>query len=134
MQDVLTLQSNVALAIASEIQTQMTPDEHQRIAHARQIQPEAYEAYLKGRCYPREYANSSEDGIPFLKRAIELDPGFAAAHSALAEVYEWNGATVEDARREAQIAIQLDDNLAEPHHVLAWVKHTRDWDSAGAEK
>jgi len=134
MQDVLTLQSNVALAIASEIQTQMTPDEHQRIAHARQIQPEAYEAYLKGRFYTREYANSSEDGIPFLKRAIELDPGFAAAHSALAEVYEWNGATFQDARREAQIAIQLDDNLAEPHHVLAWVKHTLDWDSAGAEK
>ncbi len=134
MQDVLTLQSNVALAIASEIQTQMTPDEHQRIAHARQIQPEAYEAYLKGRFYTREYANSSEDGIPFLKKAIELDHGFAAAHSALAEVYSWNGATFEDARREAQIAIHLDDNLAEPHHVLAWVKHTLDWDSAGAEK
>jgi Tfp pilus assembly protein PilF len=132
MQDVLALQSSVALAIASEVQTQLTPEEHERLTNAHPVNPEAYEAYLKGRFYTREYSNHTEDGIPFLKKAIELDPGYAAAHSALAEVYSWTAQ--EDARREAQIAIDLDESLAEPHHVLAWMKHTLDWDSAGAEK
>jgi TolB-like protein/DNA-binding winged helix-turn-helix (wHTH) protein/Tfp pilus assembly protein PilF len=134
LQDVLALQGSVALAVASEIQIRLTPEEHDRLTNARPVKPEAYETYLKGRFFTREFSNSTEDGIPYLKRAIELDPGYAAAHAALAEVYSWNSDTLEDARREAQIAIDLDPNQAEAHHVLAWVKHTLDWDSAGAEK
>jgi hypothetical protein len=77
--------------------------------------------HTKGRFYTREYANSSEDGIPFLK-AIEPTTD-SLPPTALRRVYSWSWSDLQGYRR-GQIAIQLDDNLAEPHYVLAWVKHT----------
>jgi TolB-like protein len=47
--NILALQSEVAQAIAKEIRITVTPEEHKQLASLRPVNPEAYEAYLKGR-------------------------------------------------------------------------------------
>src|SRR3989441_6754776 len=49
LRDVLTLQAEVAQAIAREVQVKLTPEERAHLAQVRRVDPEAYEAYLKGR-------------------------------------------------------------------------------------
>lgn len=51
LRDVLSLQSEIAQAIAREIQVKLTPHEKAQLSEARHIDPDAYEAYLKGRYY-----------------------------------------------------------------------------------
>src|SRR5439155_5855337 len=58
--NVLSLQSTVALAIAHAIQVKLTPQEHTRLIKTRQIDPEAYQAYLKGRA---EYGKWTLEGF-----------------------------------------------------------------------
>jgi len=57
---VLTLQSEVACAIAREIQVKLTPQEQAFFEKARAVDPEAYEAYLKGRYH---WNRRSEEGF-----------------------------------------------------------------------
>ena len=47
--DALTLQNEVARAIARAINIALTPAEESRLATARRVDPEAYELYLKGK-------------------------------------------------------------------------------------
>jgi adenylate cyclase len=86
--DVLALQDEVALAIAREINVELTPNEQVRFANARPVNPQAYEAYLKGRYYWNKW---TEDGykraIDYFEQAIKADPTFAAAYAALADSY-----------------------------------------------
>src|SRR5712691_1456329 len=49
LRDVLALQDEVARAIAHEIKINLTPQDQTRLATARQVNPQAYEIYLKGR-------------------------------------------------------------------------------------
>jgi len=48
---ILALQSDVARAIADEIQIRLTPQQHNSLSSVGPIDPEAYEAYLEGRFY-----------------------------------------------------------------------------------
>ena len=59
LRDVLALQSDVASAIAKEIQVNLTPGEQVRLASSAPVDPEAHEAYLKGLFYFNEGATSS---------------------------------------------------------------------------
>jgi hypothetical protein len=49
LRDILALQSEVAEAIAQEVQVKLTPQEQARFAATRPVDPEAYEAFLRGR-------------------------------------------------------------------------------------
>ncbi len=51
LRDVLRLQNELTTAIAGEIRVKLTPKEHARLATARPVNPEAYEAYLKGQVH-----------------------------------------------------------------------------------
>ncbi len=88
LRNILALQSEVAQAIAREIKVAVTPEEEARLARARTVNPEAYEAYLKGRY---QLSKSTEDptkkGMEYFRRAIEIDPGYAPAYAGLADAY-----------------------------------------------
>lgn len=45
---------------------------------------EAYELYLKGRFYMNRRGNSILTGIEYLKKAIEVDPGYVLAYTGYA--------------------------------------------------
>src|SRR6185436_17225674 len=86
--DILTLQSEVAQAIAGEIQVQLTPQERQRIESLRPVDPATYEAYLKGRYFwNRRTRESLEKSVRCFQQAIELDPGYAPAYAGLADAH-----------------------------------------------
>lgn len=143
LQDVLVLQSEVARAIAREIQVAVTPEESKRLASVRPVNPEAYEAYLKGRFYwyklTREHLDTA---LEYFQLALQKDPSYAPAYVGIA--YTWLSRTDTGAIpareafpkvKEAVLkALELDDTLAEAHGVLAGVRRHFDWDWGGAEK
>jgi adenylate cyclase len=77
--DVLKLQSDVARAVAGEIQIQVTAEERARLASARRVNPEALEAYLLGRIHQRRQNEADlKLAIDNFERAIQLDASYAA--------------------------------------------------------
>src|SRR6266545_2567457 len=86
--DVLALQDELASAIAREIHVQLTPAEQSRLTRAQSVNPEAYDAYLKGRYYfNRPSDENLKKAITLFEEAIALDPNFAPAHSGLSDAY-----------------------------------------------
>jgi serine/threonine protein kinase len=142
--DVLALQGEVAHAIVREIELKITPQEQMRLMNSRPIDPEAYEAYLKGRYFLDEHsAEGLRKSFRYFEEAIEKDSTYANAYAGLAESYIMLGAPglevlppkeiMPKARNAAIQALKLDDMLAEAHASLGSVKITYDWDWTGAE-
>ena len=145
LSDILLLQSEVAQAIADEIRAKLTPSERARLASARPVNPEAYEAYLKGRHFwARRNKEGIQKGIEYFQQAIQLDPGYAPAYAGLADSYYILGFGMVDAmsrdeagpkaKAAAEKALELDGTLAEAHASLALVKSAIESDDTGAEK
>ena len=145
MNDVLELQSEVARSIAAAIQAKLTTQEHAILAATRRVDPEAYELYLKGRYFWNKRTRQTIlKAIESFQRAIDKDPGYAAAYSGLADCYSSSGfsydlasaAPVEafsKAKAAAARALAIDDDLPDAHNSLGFVKLTYDWDFAGSE-
>jgi TolB-like protein/Flp pilus assembly protein TadD len=141
LEDVFAVYCDVARAIAREIQIRVTPNERLRLARAHVARPDAHEVYLRGRHHWRRF---TEEGFrragEYLGQAIALDPMFAAAHAALAEVHIAAGAygvvCPRDAFAEAEAstrrALDLDPNLGDAQRTLALVRMYH-WDWPGAE-
>lgn len=143
-QQVLALQSDVVRAIAAEIRLTLRPESMERLATVRAVNPEAYEAFLKGRFEWNQRTEASlERAIGYFTKAIELDPTYAPAHAALADCYNQFGTVMvgtgsprEYRPRAAAAAIralQIDPYSAEAHAALAYVRHY-DWQWEEAEK
>ena len=139
--DVLAVQSEVARAVAGEIQTKLTPVERMALARTRQISPEAHDAFLRGTFFLNQGIRGTGKSIEFFKQAIELDPSHAEAYAGLAEALCYAGIfelrpsaeTYPEARGAALKALQLDESSAGAHNALGDVKQGYDWDLAGAE-
>jgi TolB-like protein/Tfp pilus assembly protein PilF len=143
---VLVLQREVARAIAAQVRAKLTPREHALLSRARPVDPQAYEAYLRGRYH---WNKASAQGLlkarESFEEAIGKDPQFAPAYAGLADTYAWsqrwavpNITSPRDifakARSAALKALELDDSLAEAHATLAYIKEAYDWDWPGAEE
>ncbi len=143
LRDVLALQSEVARAIASEIQIKVTPNEQLRMGGSRLVNPEAYEAYLRGRYqWNMRTEESLEKATAYFQKAIEKDPRYAPAYAGLADCYAILGdngfhrpqEVFPQARAAAMRALEIDPTLAEAHTSLASVMKAFEWDWAGAER
>ncbi len=78
--DVLALQDELAFAIANEIHGNLTPAAESRRSKARSVNPEAYDAYLKGRYFfNRPSDENLSKAIEKFEEATRLDPTFAPA-------------------------------------------------------
>ncbi len=142
LRDVLSMQSEVARAIAGEIAAKLTPQEQKRLAAARPVDPEAHELYLKGRYELNKQTEASlRKAIEDFRKAIEKDPGFAPAYAGLADSYSFLRSTyaapkdvMPQAREAARRALELDDTLAEAHLSMGLTLFFYDFDWPGAEK
>jgi TolB-like protein/Tfp pilus assembly protein PilF len=128
LRDILALQGEVAQAIANQIRIELTPQEQTRLASARPVNPEAYEAYLKGRHFSNTLTPQGQlKGIGCYEKAIQNDPNYALAYAKMAHCYATLYAleyppSVENRQRAlaaARKALELNDRLAEAHVVLA---------------
>jgi TolB-like protein/DNA-binding winged helix-turn-helix (wHTH) protein/Tfp pilus assembly protein PilF len=144
LQDVLALQGELARTIAAEVQIQLTAKEAARLAKAPPVRPEAYEAYLEGRFFwNKRNKEAVKKSIEYFNQAIQLDPGYAAAYSGLADAYittacgRPGGLPLVDAGPRAKAAalkaVELDESSAEAHAALGFVKACYEWDRPGAE-
>ena len=141
--DVLTLQKEVARAVADQVNAKLTPREATHLATARPINPAVYEEYLQGRFYwnKRSGADVSK-AILYFQRAVEIDPGYALGYAGLADAFqllpEYGGMRPRDAfpkaKAAAEKAIAIDGTLAEGHCSLAYIKALYDHDWVGAEQ
>jgi len=141
LQDVLSLQSDVAQTIARRVEVTITGEERARLGAARPVSPEVYEAYLKGVFLEnKESPDAVRTAIRYFRTAIEQDASFAAAYARLSHCYVKLSYMSEmptmdayqTAKQAAQKAATLDDNLDEAHTALAAIA-ILDWDWPKAE-
>ncbi|MFX0199844.1 MAG: tetratricopeptide repeat protein [Candidatus Hodarchaeota archaeon] len=142
LSDILTLQSKVAQTIANEISVKLTPTEQKRLSTTRPVNPEAYEFYALGRYLLNNGSLQDQKmRLVYFQMAFEEDPNYALAYSGLAGSYNNLGnygfhpphEVSPKAKAAALKALEFDDELAEAHTELAFVKMNYDWDWAGAE-
>jgi TolB-like protein/Tfp pilus assembly protein PilF len=143
LRDVLALQDDVARAIASQIKVKLTPQEQVRLASAHRANPEAHEAYLKGRYYWNKRSRGEvKKSLEYFQRAIEIDPTYPLAYAGIADAYSVLGDKADVAPSEAWPkaraaslkALEIDETLGEAHASLALVKLNYDLDWVGAER
>ena len=143
LRDVLSLQNEIVTAITHEVNVRLTPQEETRLAGARQVNPEAYDAYLKGRFSWYKLSREGLDSaLQYFNLALEKDPEYAPAYAGIAHV--WTGlkqqgfVSFDEAtpkqKAAALKALELDSTLAEVHYMLAGINTWTDWDWLGAER
>jgi serine/threonine-protein kinase len=141
--DVLALHSEVARRIADQIQIKITQAEEIRLKTSVAVNSAAYEAYLLGRHYGRMGWTRNWKAIEYFTHAIEIDSTFAPGYAGLARAYAKLGSGYNilspqeswpPAKKAAEKAIALDDELAEAHLSLAILKRDYEWDWNGAER
>jgi adenylate cyclase len=141
--DVITLQAHIAEAVARQIRVWLRPEEQVRSLTARRVNPEAYEAYLKGRFFWNNRTTGGlEKGMEYFRRAIAVDDGYAPAYCGLADCYVIMAIfglrsphdLIPQAKALTEKALSLDETFAEPHKSLGTIRDVYDWDSSGSER
>jgi hypothetical protein len=81
LSDVLALQSTVAQAIADKVEVTLSSQERSQLIAARQVSPEVYESYLKGRSVTLNTKADVKGSIAYFEEAIQKDPTVAGGFS-----------------------------------------------------
>jgi TolB-like protein/DNA-binding winged helix-turn-helix (wHTH) protein len=148
LRDVLVLQNDIATAIAHNVKAKVAPVDSPTVSAPRQVDPRAYDAYIRGRGYwlrhntPNDVPGDIEKSRDLFQQAILYDPSFAPAYSGLADYYGVSAADglipAEEGWRKSEEAsrkaLALDDRLAEAHCSLASKMMYYDWNWTGAER
>ena len=140
LRDVLTLQGEMANAIAQEIEVNLTAGEQLRLATTRPVNPDAHLAYLKGRYHWNR--RTLEEAFEYFNQAISLDPGDPLAYSGLADCYHKLGVNhmvppseaFPRAKAAAMRALEIDDTLSEAYTPLGSMLTNYDWNWPEAER
>jgi len=142
IQDVFSIQDDITQAIVYKLKVNLLAEEKDKVYKRGTESVEAYNQYLLGQFHLAK--RTSEDYIKsydYFNKAIELDPNYALACVGLADTYILHrlaGAPFAEVKPKAEEAIEkaleIDDNLAEAHTSLAWIKFEYHWDWEGAEK
>ena len=142
--DILSVESEVAKAIAEQLRATLTGQEEQLIAAKPTDNPEAYDAYLRGLAYtlktedtPAQYLGAQR----YLREAVRLDPKFALAWALLSytdavgyrtRILQPTDALREEARQAAETALSLQPNLGEALMAKGYYHYAclKDYDTA----
>jgi TolB-like protein/DNA-binding winged helix-turn-helix (wHTH) protein/Tfp pilus assembly protein PilF len=141
--DVLMLQSEVTWAIAAQVQAKVSPRERTLLASARPVNPQAYEAYLKGEYFLNKWSTDGfEKAKNYLQKSINLDPTYAPGYAGMGNYYSLVAfrrmAPPRSAYLKAEVfsrkALELDETATEAYTILAMIKLLFRCDPSGAEK
>jgi TolB-like protein/DNA-binding winged helix-turn-helix (wHTH) protein/tetratricopeptide (TPR) repeat protein len=144
IRDTLVVQTKVAQAIAEQIRIKLTPQEQAGLRNLKEVEPDAYENYLKGRYFwNKRTPDGLRKAIQYFTQTITQDPNYAPAYSGLADSYalagdwEYGVMTTKEALPKAitaaKKAIELDSNLSEAHTSLAFCLEGFNWDWQAAD-
>ena len=135
LKDVFAVQDEIAGLIAKNLQLKLDTGNIANIGVTKNVA--AYEAFLKGRqAWNSDTSVGYREAVPQFLRAIELDPDFALAHGALAEVYVSLANEGQEpakkmfplARASAERALALDNRIVQAHTALAEYAFHYEWD------
>jgi serine/threonine protein kinase/Tfp pilus assembly protein PilF len=123
--DIFSVETDVAKAIADQLQAKITGREEQALAVKPTNNPEAYDAYLRGLAYSLKPAQTAQNALgaqKYLREAVRLDPKFALSWALLSYVearayrtqnLQPTAALRDEARQAADTALTLEPNLGE---------------------
>jgi len=142
MADIFDVQDEIAQAITEKLKVTLGSGAGARLVKTATGNVEAYELYLRGRAMLLRRGRHVLEAAECFQRATELDPGFAAAWSGLADANTvrgyWGmappGETMPKALTAARRAVALAPDLAEAHSALAMALLLWERDYAGAER
>jgi len=124
VKDVILLQNEIAQAIAKQVEVTVTPGEQSRLKITKSVNPEAYEAFLKGQFHVERFTPQDMMlATRYYRRAVELDPDYALAHWGLSKLCAFQSQVGAITPAEAHVrclppiekALELDDSLPEAH-------------------
>ena len=141
--DVFKVQDEIAAAVVAQLKIKLLPAQQVTNAH-RTASTEAYNQYLLANQY---YIRNSVEGyhlaVAAYRKALALDPGYAAAYAGLAyaelyaadyaETAEENAAGRQRAQAAIDKAIGLAPDLADGYAVRGWMRSTITWDWIGGQ-
>ncbi|HJZ10587.1 MAG TPA: tetratricopeptide repeat protein, partial [Acidobacteriota bacterium] len=140
--DLVSLQSEIAKDVSTNLKAKLSGADETKVTKTATADPEAYQAYLKGRYYwNRRTAENLKKAIEQFKSATDRDPNYALAFVGLADCYavlnEYAGTptseTLPQSKVYAERALTIDGQLAEPHATLGLVNDLS-WQWGEAEK
>jgi TolB-like protein len=143
MSDMINLMNEIAGTVADEVRVKVTPEEEARLSRRETIDPQALDAYLRGRHHSsRRSASSFEKALTAFNAAVDLEPTFAAPYAGIADIHIMSAIygfkqpqqSFLLARANAEKAIEYDPSSAEGYVSRGSIRMFHDWDFAGAEE
>jgi TolB-like protein/DNA-binding winged helix-turn-helix (wHTH) protein/Tfp pilus assembly protein PilF len=154
LRDILSVQSDVAGAIANEIRSRLDTSPRHQISSAHEVDPthqpllsvdayEAYDLYLRGRYFwNKRTPQGLQQAIKCFEQAVAKEPTYARAYAGMADSHALMSGyslappreSAPKARAAALRALEIDEGLAEAHASLASIAQNYDWDWQTAEK
>jgi TolB-like protein len=142
--DIFSVETDVAKAIADQLQAKLTGQEEQVIAAKPTDNPEAYDAYLRGLAYSLKAGTTAANSLgaqKYLREAVKSDPKFTVAWALLsytdavgylATTLQPTVALREEARQAAETALSLQPNLGEAVLAKGYYHYAclKDYDTA----
>ena len=143
MDDVFAVQDEIAQSVVEKLKVELLGEQDAPVIKRSTDNVEAYNLYLKGRYYLNKRTEDTlNKGISLFEEAIAQDPGYAGAYAGLADGLTLLGPAgygaahvdaLAGARAAALKAVELDDQLAEAHEALGFLRFRLDWNWRDAE-
>lgn len=131
IQDIFSVQSDIAFQIANKLQTTLSSEEIAQISRIPTKNIEAYSSYLYGRFFLNKNPQESNlnKSIEYFEKSIKLDPEFTLAYAGMAKAYLWLAhygyipwmEGRKKTRELAEEAIKIDKTIADAHFILGYL-------------
>jgi tetratricopeptide (TPR) repeat protein len=141
--DALALEDSISERVAESLLPQLTDTGRRRFRKQGTDNPQAFEAYLRGRFFWNRFTPESlPQALASFEEALRLDPNYALAYVGLADFYNWAGiygllpasTTHQRAKSAAERAIELDDSLGEAYATLGLSVESSEYDWVKTER
>jgi DNA-binding winged helix-turn-helix (wHTH) protein/TolB-like protein/Tfp pilus assembly protein PilF len=143
MADMLNVQDAIAERVTRALSANLLISAEEILPKRYTRSGEAYQFYLKGRYFwNKRTTKDYEKAIEYFEKAVAVDAGFALAYAGLADAHSLiavnsSGPEREENYRQARAAalraVRIDEELAEAHTALGWIRRNYEWDWPGAE-
>jgi eukaryotic-like serine/threonine-protein kinase len=138
--NIFSLEDEISQQIARALRFRLTGTQQGRLLAHSTENTEAYDAFLKGLYYTRQFTpDGLKQGMVYLRQAIALDPNYALAYSTIGYNYgiveDWYAPPREvmpEAEAAAKKAFDLDPALGDAEGMLAYTDHFYNYSQAKA--
>ncbi len=143
LEDIFSLLNEITQKISEKIDVTLTPKESERLTSFDRVNPEAYQAYLRGKFHVEKLSYEGlRISMEYLEKAISIDPYFAPAYAAMAfslmAQVQMGFISPPEAMpkiyQSIHKSLSLDPNFAEAHFVKAGSHAWVEWDWEQSEK